>query len=123
MFDAETYAIKDIARCSRTRYPSDLCKQALLIRSAKDSEQRAFILRTILDERAEYLKWLTIGQRDWQSKVGRTPQKGRHHDSWAMREGYVRCKGSYGDYLEYAHEQQLAHGWTKKTGGFPCKSA
>jgi hypothetical protein len=33
----------------------------------------------------------TLVQRRWQASESRRPQRGRHHDSWSIREKYVRC--------------------------------
>jgi hypothetical protein len=43
-------------------------------------------------KRAIWVKEVTLRQRDWQTKVSRRPQRGRHHDSWSIRERYVTCK-------------------------------
>jgi hypothetical protein len=37
------------------------------------------------------LAWHTDTQREWQASVSRRPARGRHHDSWSIREKYVRC--------------------------------
>lgn len=47
--------------------------------------------RMLLAKRAEHLRWLTLTQRKWQTNVSRRPSRGRHHDSWSIRERYVRC--------------------------------
>jgi hypothetical protein len=44
----------------------------------------------ILDARADWLAWLTRTQRHWQAAVSRRPSRGRHHDSWTLRESYMR---------------------------------
>lgn len=43
--------------------------------------------------------WLdhdTVQQRKWQTNVSRRPARGRHHDSWAIREKYVRWNPTKG---------------------------
>lgn len=37
------------------------------------------------------LEWHTLMQRKWQTKVSRRPSRGRHHDSWDIREEHVAC--------------------------------
>ena len=40
--------------------------------------------------------------------MSKRPSRGNHHDSWATREAYVRCSGSYRDYEEPEYEGSLA---------------
>lgn len=98
MTASDCHAITTVAHSAGTSYPVDRAKQALLIRAARDPEERAFTVRAILAARADWRAWLTRCQRDWQSKVSRRPARGAHHDSWAIRESYVRG-GSSADYL------------------------
>jgi hypothetical protein len=56
--------------------------------------QRDQAVRMILDARREGLRWQITTQRSWQTKVSRRPQRGRHHDSWRIREKYVRIHRS-----------------------------
>lgn len=84
-------AVLNLAASCGTRYPRDLATQALLIRSARSLEERAYIIAAVLESRASWLRWLTLGQRDWQAKATRRPSRARHHDSLAIRESYVRC--------------------------------
>jgi hypothetical protein len=72
-----------------TRYPADLARQVIALRGATDAE-RPIVLRMILDARADWLAWLTRTQRHWQAAVSRRPSRGRHHDSWTLRESYMR---------------------------------
>lgn len=37
------------------------------------------------------LEWHTLTQRKWQTSVSRRPSRGRHHDSWDIRERHVAC--------------------------------
>lgn len=53
--------------------------------------ERDYVLGLILARRRYFLTEATLRQRRWQASVSRRPQRGRHHDSWAMREKYVRC--------------------------------
>lgn len=66
--------------------------KALLAAGAAYGERDA-VMRLIMDRRRWWLEERTRSQRRWQSKVSRRPQRGRHHDSWAIREKYVRCTG------------------------------
>jgi hypothetical protein len=116
-------AYQHLVSSCRTRFPIDLAKQSILLRSAKNTDKYESVRRMILDARSEWVDYLSRSQRGWQSKVSNKPWKGNHHDSWAMREGYVRCHGSYTDYIKYAHEKQLEHGWqTAKVGKYPCRN-
>jgi hypothetical protein len=47
--------------------------------------------RLAMAQRQSRLAYVTRLQRDWQSKVSHRPQRGRHHDSWKIREKYVRA--------------------------------
>lgn len=53
----------------------------------------------VRDKRRANVAWVTRTQRSWQGKVARRKSHGRHHDSWATREMYVRCHGDTRDYL------------------------
>lgn len=53
--------------------------------------EREYVLGQILDRRRARLNYNTVLQRNWQAKVSRRPQRGKHHDSWALREKYVRA--------------------------------
>lgn len=54
------------------------------------------VLAHALAERAQWRALLGKWQREWQSRTSRRPQRGRHHDSWAIRERYVRCSNGGG---------------------------
>lgn len=49
------------------------------------------LVHAILLRRAKYRTWVTIKQREWQTKVSKRPSKANHHDSIQIRERYVRC--------------------------------
>lgn len=66
-------------------------RNILALRAARTIDREAEVRAIILARRREHLVWLTLVQRDWQTKVSRRPQRGRHHDSWTIRERYVRC--------------------------------
>lgn len=77
-----------------TGSPVDLAMAGMLLREARrvggSFEHRA-MQRMIIIRRAKYRQEILARQRSWQTKVSRRPQRGRHHDSWTIREGYVRC--------------------------------
>lgn len=64
---------------------------ALALRMARTEGVYDDVLSIALRKRADWLEWLTVTQRKWQSAVSRRPQRGEHHDSWDIREYYVRC--------------------------------
>lgn len=66
-------------------------RATIVIRSATSPEERSEIIQIVLAFRARWRTWLTLTQREWQAKESRRPQRGRHHDSWSIREKYVRC--------------------------------
>ena len=62
----------------------------------------------VLEKRREYRAKLGAWQRRWQSGVSRRPQRGAHHDSWAIRESYVRYPDrSYVDFIDLCHRMIL----------------
>jgi len=66
-------------------------RNVLALRAARAIGREAEVRTIILARRRQHLVWLTLVQRDWQTKVSRRPQRGRHHDSWGIREKCVRC--------------------------------
>lgn len=42
-------------------------------------------------------------QTDWRTKCSKRIQRNNHHDSWAIRERYVRGRGSWSDYYTPEH--------------------
>jgi len=62
----------------------------VVLRSARTPQEKEAVTRLVLDKRRKYKEWVTIEQRHWQSKVSRRPQRGNHHDSWSIREKYIR---------------------------------
>lgn len=88
----EARAVRRLADSSRTRHPEDLTRQVIVLR-AFSGYDRVQARRMILDARAAWLDWLTLRQREWQTRVSRRPQRNRHADSWPTRERYVRCHG------------------------------
>lgn len=75
-----------------TNGPIDRKTTAFALRLAKaySPQMYALVLDTALTRRAEWRTRQVLNQRSWQSKVSRRPARGRHHDSWQIREKYVR---------------------------------
>lgn len=63
---------------------------AFALRVARQNGDETMVLAMILRKRGWALAQTVISQRKWQASVSRRPQRGRHHDSWAIREKYVR---------------------------------
>lgn len=65
---------------------------------------REVILRKREEIRARNARW----SWGWGTRVSRRAQRGNHHDSWAIRESYVRYSdssgGSYVAFLSLGHE-------------------
>lgn len=61
------------------------------VREALGSDAHAFGVELALACRKDTLKRDTLWQREWGTKVSRRPARGRHHDSWSIRERYIRC--------------------------------
>ena len=87
----ELYIYRENAQRCCTKMYRDRIMQVILIRSAQTPEDRQLVMRAILDARARWLDWVTTTQRKWQASISRRPARGRHHDSWDIREKYVRC--------------------------------
>ena len=65
---------------------------ALKVAKMEGDEFYQYALACALQRRRERLSYETLLQRKWQTKVSRRPQRGRHHDSWAIRERNVTGK-------------------------------
>jgi len=57
---------------------------ALLKVFRPDPEAHAYVRRTIMRRRRDWLTWLIHRQHDWQSS-----DRNRHHDSFELREKYI----------------------------------
>ena len=73
------------------------------------SDAYAYATQVALVARKSTLQRDTLWQRQWGTKVSKRIGRGNHHDSWSIREGYVRCSGHYADYLEFAHSKLQNH--------------
>lgn len=67
-------------------------KTVMAIRDAKARGHYDMCMEALTMRRRQRLTTAIVTQRRWQSKVSRRPQRGRHHDSWAIREKYVTCR-------------------------------
>jgi len=74
--------------------PVSAKKTALALRLAKSEGVATYVMAVhyALERRRERLTHDTLVQRKWQTNVSRRPQRGNHHDSWAIREKYVAGK-------------------------------
>lgn len=63
---------------------------AIAMREARALQVEGEVIELLLAVRRERLARAILTQREWQTKVSRRPARGRHHDSWAIREQYVR---------------------------------
>jgi hypothetical protein len=77
----------------RTNAMVDNKRNVLVLQIAKEMDYATYtvVLDLILQARREHLTTLTLWQRKWQTNTSRRPARGRHHDSWSIREKYVRC--------------------------------
>ena len=80
-------AFRCMAMGGLTNSPVDNRVASILIRGGVPIE-------LVISARDCHRKEVTICQRKWQSKVSRRPSRGRHHDSWEIREKYVRVGGA-----------------------------
>ena len=87
---------------------------ALAGAKALGSDAYAYGVELALACRKATLKRDTEWQREWGASVSKRPGRGNHHDSWTIREGYVRCDAnirhrdgyqSYADTVLDAHPQ------------------
>lgn len=69
--------------------PSNRLIIGALYREAKRTGTVDVFMAVYRRKREEYVRGLILRQRDWQTKVSRRPARGRHHDSWTIRERYV----------------------------------
>ena len=67
-------------------------------------------LHVVSKARASYRTWTIVTQREWQAKTSRRPARCKRHDSWAIREKYVRCQDGFD--LKW-HKRTYGHLWNK----------
>ena len=70
---------------------ADRRRNAMVLRLAKLDGTYCEVAQIIMRYHRRRLDETTMLQRDWQTKVSRRPSRGRHHDSWSIREKYVTC--------------------------------
>jgi|DEB0MinimDraft_10_1074344.scaffolds.fasta_scaffold235381_2 hypothetical protein len=73
------------------RSPANQIVVGALWREAKRRGMENVFLAVWRRKRAEKQRMDTLWQVNWRTKVSRRPQRGRHHDSWSIREKYARC--------------------------------
>lgn len=83
---------------SASNMPADLKMNAILIREYGDRAREI-----ILAKRAERRVQDTLRQRKWQTNTSRRPARGRHHDSWSIREKYVRYAEAWPTFALASH--------------------
>jgi len=87
MDDHWAYESMDVSLTS----PANQIVVAALYREAKRRGTVHVFLAVYRRKRAERMRHATLRQADWRTKVSRRPQRGKHHDSWDIREKYARC--------------------------------
>jgi len=88
---------------------------ALSVAKTWDTEAYAYAIELARACRKDTLRIATHWQRKWGAGVSRRVGRGRHDDSWAIREKYVRCGSRHNDYLGYAHSVLASHpAWEKR---------
>ena len=73
------------------RSPANRIIIGALWREAKRRGTEDVFLAVWKRKRADKQRMDTLMQTNWRTKVSRRPQRGRHHDSWSIREKYARC--------------------------------
>lgn len=124
------YAIRQLVESSaRASKGNPVARRQLVIALAGikglGSDAYAYGVELALAARKDMLRRDTERQREWGTRVSRRIARGNHHDSWSMREGYVRCAGAgrYADYLEYAHSVLANHpDWERGRCGLQRKN-
>lgn len=91
MTPVEEFALENLVLGS-TPSPVDNVRAVMALSWARHHNCYREVQAMILRKRREHRTWVTLVQREWQTKVSRRPSRGRHHDSWSIREGYVRCR-------------------------------
>ena len=89
---------------SCTEHTTDRQRAVIAFAACRHIGEQMFVRRMYLDRRFAWIDSTAVTQRRWQCRGSRNPKKGNHHDSWALREQYMRCSGSYRDYMAYATE-------------------
>lgn len=67
-------------------------KRNVLLLRAFTGTEREEVMAMIIAARRKHRTHTTMLQRYWQTRTSRRPQRGRHYDSWSIRERYVRTQ-------------------------------
>lgn len=97
-------AVADMVKA--TGYPADRKSTALALRMARQLGIYNEILEYALAERRHWRKWLTLTQAKWMQSARHTGALS-HHDSWSIREQYVRIHNGPSDYVSGLPEHIL----------------
>jgi len=110
VYDVDPYRAEafDMLLSSCTEHRTDRQRAVMAFAACRNDNERRFVRRIFLLKREAWIDGLCVNQRRWQASVSKNPKKGNHHDSWALREQYMRCHGSYHDYMPYAQEVRNA---------------
>lgn len=71
--------------------PANRLRIAAFYREAKRRDKVHVFWDVYRRKRAAKLTWDTVTQAKWRTIESRRPGKGKHHDSWSIREKYARC--------------------------------
>lgn len=106
LFHVDPYRAEAFERLlsSATEHRTDRQRAVIAFAACRNQGERLFVRRLYLYKREAWIDGLCVTQRRWQCRVSKNPKKGNHHDSWALREQYMRCSGTYSDYMPYARE-------------------
>lgn len=92
-------------------HPTDNRRNVLAIRLGRELGCVEDVLAIIKAKRRRSLTQAIIWQRRWATRISRRPQRSRNHDSWAIREHYVRADAiDYAHHLGYGHAVRAEHG-------------
>lgn len=89
---------------SCTEHRTDRQRALIAFQACSTPQETEWVRELYLARRFAWINSTTANQRKWQCSVSKNPAKGRHHDSWAIREQYMRCHGSYHDHMPYARK-------------------
>jgi len=103
MTDARREAFRMLLS-SCTEHPVDRQRALIAFQACQTPHEMQLVKAAYLHKRFAWIDGIAVNQRKWQVSVSKNPKKGNHHDSWALREQYMRCHGSYRDYMAYAQE-------------------
>lgn len=85
----EAYAWAFSGVCAHTDVHREWLVTKGLLLLARETGRVEEFRKAWLEARADRMAWMCVKQRQWQSRVSKRPWRGRHWDSWAIREQYV----------------------------------